>query len=124
MKNPGGRPLKFKTPEELQEKIDEYLGQCKILERCPTIAGLARALEVDRQTIYNYEKKDEFFDIIKRGRDYILAELEDKLVNENNVGGAIFIAKNYGYTDRITTENNNTYNIKDIDKLKEIFSED
>lgn len=94
-----GRPLKFKTPEELQQKVDEYFAWCETNKKPETIARLAYWLGVDRQTIYNYEKRDGFFDIIKRARERILAGLEEALYTEGKTG-QIFLAKNYGYTDR------------------------
>lgn len=127
-KHPGGRPLKFKSAEELQAKIDEYFKRCE--ERTgifiskegkkieipspiiPTIAGLAYAVGVDRQTIYNYAEKDEFFDTIKNARDYIISLIESKLVNTNsNAGGIIFLAKNYGYQDKQEVEHTGDINI-------------
>jgi hypothetical protein len=44
-KNKVGRPLKFKTVEEMQEKIDAYFADCIEKERPFTITGLALALE-------------------------------------------------------------------------------
>lgn len=116
-KNKGGRPLAFKSVEELQKKIDNYFLECKehaapFIDKMgkavvisnpliPTIAGLAYAIGVDRQTIYNYANKDEYFDTIKKARDYIVSCIESKLVNTNaNAGGVIFLAKNYGYHDK------------------------
>ena len=126
-----GRPLLFKTPEELQEKIDSYFKECKsnkgeIVTKDgniikvnqplnPTIAGLAYALGVDRQTVYNYESKDQFFDTIKTARDYIISQIENKLMNSSgNVTGPIFLAKNYGYTDNRHVTQESTVKIVEI----------
>lgn len=114
--NPEGRPPCFKSPQELQKKIDAYLKECKdnieeiINDKgqvvkvkkplIPSIAGLAYALDVDRQTIYNYQEKNQYFGIIKKARDFIYTQIEKKCLNTNgNIGGTIFIAKNYGYQD-------------------------
>lgn len=101
-----GRPLKFKTAEDLQQKIDEFMDWCEHNERPPTIARLATFLDVDRHTIYNYEQKDDFFHTIKRAREKILAHLEEELMIKGN-SGQIFLAKNYGYTDKQEVENTN-----------------
>ena len=94
-KNKGGRPLKYKTVEELQSDINGYFAE----EETPTMAGLAFHLGIDRQTLYNYEKRDKFFDTIKRARNQIVVELEKALMREGRAG-QIFLAKNYGYTDK------------------------
>lgn len=79
-KNKGGRPLKFKSPNELQQKIDEYFESCfedlivrdrygkpivdpttklpvteRLQVRAWTITGLAVHLGVSRQTLLEYE---------------------------------------------------------------------
>ena len=97
--NKRGRPLSYKTANELQKAIDLYFDVCEEKERPPTIAGLAYSLGVDRHTVYNYENKDDFFHTIKRARERILVYLEEMLMTEGR-GGQIFIAKNYGYTDK------------------------
>jgi DNA-binding XRE family transcriptional regulator len=100
-----GRPPKYTNKEELQAKIDAYFEECALEPSIPTIAGLAYAIGLDRQTVYNYAEKDEFIDTIKTARDYVLNRIEKKLVNSTgNVGGSIFIAKNYGYKDEKTLQ--------------------
>jgi hypothetical protein len=129
-KHAGGRPLLFKTPEEMQTKIDTYFKKCEehkqkiwkdgILTEIakpliPTIAGLAYELGTDRQTIYNYEKRDEFFDTIKKARNKILSMMEDGMMNsEGNVTGKIFLAKNYGYSDRTEVSHDVTGSLNKI----------
>lgn len=89
-----GRPLAF-TPEELQSKVDEYLTFPKI-----TLAGLAYHLNIDRQTLYNYAERDEFFDIIKKARQAVEAKYEERMIYENNPTGVIFALKNMGWSDK------------------------
>lgn len=98
-KNKGGRPPLYNSPEELDELIQKYFEDCERRERPPTIAGLAYWLEIDRQTIYNYSNKDKFFGTIKKARDRIIMNIEEELITRGN-GGTVFLAKNYGYTDR------------------------
>ncbi len=93
---PGGRPLKY-TPDELQTKVDEYF----VVEQKPTIAGLAVFLEMDRQTLYNYREKDEFFDILKTAVNKVEAKYEGRLIYENNPTGVIFALKNMGWRDKV-----------------------
>ena len=98
MPHAGGRPLLWTDPKQLQKLIDDYYEDCKSRNAPLTIAGLAVGLRVDRQTIYNYSKKDEFFGIVKRAREYVLASWEEVAITKGNAG-TIFLMKNYGYTD-------------------------
>ena len=60
------KPLKFKSVEELQEKIDNYFNAMDEQERPYTISGLALFLDTSRRTLLNYEKRQEYFHTIKR----------------------------------------------------------
>lgn len=102
---PAGRPPLWNTSEELEKEIQGYYSHCEEKKKPLTIAGLAVWLGVDRQTIYNYETKDEFFGTIKKARDHILAGLEEALFTEGKAG-QIFLAKNYGYTDKQEIDQN------------------
>ena len=103
----GGRPKKWDTPEQLQKDVDRYFDYCKEESKPETIAGLAYYTNVDRHTIYNYDKKDEYFHIIKRARERILMGLEETSISKGNAG-TIFVMKQYGYKDRHEVENNIT----------------
>jgi len=89
-----GRHLKFKTVEELQKKIDGYFAKMKKEKRPLTITGLAVELECDRDTLLNYEKREEFFGTIKKAKQKIENYAEEKLFNGRNVAGVIFNLKN------------------------------
>ena len=97
--NPNGRPRFFKSVEEIETKIKAYKEYLEEKGKPPTIAGLAYYLGIDRQSLYNYEKKDEFFDTIKKYRDWVMMNLEESGVEKGN-GGVIFLLKNYGYRDK------------------------
>ena len=99
MAHPGGRPKIFNSPQEIEEKVEQYKQYLREEDKPPTMAGLAYFLGVDRQTIYNYKKDQEFFDTIKKYRDWILLSIEEQCIIKGH-GGSIFLAKNYGYTDR------------------------
>ena len=94
-----GRPRHFESREALQAKIDEYWNHIDNSSEVPCIAGISYFLGIDRQTFYNYEEKDDLFDIIKYARDRILMTLEQYLIKEGKAG-QIFLAKNYGYYDK------------------------
>lgn len=96
MENKVGRPLLFKTPEELQAQVDLYFAN----ESKWTLAGLAFHLGIDRQTLYNYKERDVFFDIVKKATDKVAAKYEERLIYENNPTGVIFALKNMGWSDK------------------------
>jgi homoaconitase/3-isopropylmalate dehydratase large subunit len=103
-KHPGGRPLKFKSNKELQEKIDSYFAKMDAEKRPYTICGMAVELECDRLTLINYEKREEYFNTIKKAKQRIEAYAEERLFG-NSVAGVIFNLKNnYGWKD--TMDNN------------------
>jgi hypothetical protein len=104
-KRPKGQPKKWETREALQADVDRYFAYCKEEKRPRTIAGLAYYLEVDRQTIYNYSYKEDYFDIIKKARNRIMMNLEEEAII-NGKAGTIFVMKQYGYKDKQEIEGN------------------
>ncbi|HAT4299491.1 TPA: hypothetical protein I9063_002895 [Clostridium perfringens] len=112
--NKAGRPLKFKSPEELQAKIDAYYEWAKENKKHITITGLAWFLDTNRQTLLRYEEEDSellksvsedvrqaFRDTVKRAKARVEMEYEESLYNKNSAVGAIFTLKNnYGYVDK------------------------
>jgi len=111
MKNKGGRPPIFETPEEMQKKIDEYFEWCDnrtrtiydkdtgkeilIVHPAPyTMSGLARRLEMSRRTLVDYAEKNEFLPTIKKAREKVHEDVETRLLETPNQTGAIFNLKN------------------------------
>lgn len=124
-KNLGWRPLKFKSVEELQDKIDLYFESCFELDKewkrkkiKPfTILWLANFLDVDRKTLINYEDKSEgFFHTIKRAKGKVEEDIELwALTNTLNATSAIFNLKNnFDWKDKTEVDNTNY----DIDKTE------
>jgi len=123
--NNGGHPMKFKTVEELQKKIDAYFESCwqdiivrdkignvafdadgqPIRDRqqvAPyTVSGLAVYLETTRETLLDYENVyKEFSSTIKKAKEKIKAYTEAALFTIKNPAGAIFNLKaNWGFQD-------------------------
>jgi hypothetical protein len=110
-----GRHKLFETPEELQQKIEEYIKKCpdvnifitktgkKIKIAALTISGLAYHLGFDsRQSFYDYEEIPEFSYTIKRARLFIEKEYEKGLKSGNP--GIIFALKNFGWKDKVEQE--------------------
>jgi hypothetical protein len=97
----------YETPEEMQEKITEYFQSLIKIDKDgkeytdhPTITGLTYFLGfADRKSFYNYEVKEKFSHTVKRSRLFIESAYESQLF-KNNVAGAIFALKNFGWTDK------------------------
>ena len=113
---PAGRPLKFETVEEMENQIKAYFDKCNETEEPLTITGLALALNSDRQTILNYEKKDEFFGTIRRAKLIIENAYEKRLI-ANGRAGEIFALKNFGWKDRQEIDSNINFNKSPVDEL-------
>ena len=81
-KHAGGRPPKYTEAEEMQKKIDKYFEDCKLNNKPYTITGLGLALDMSRQDLINYSKKEKFFDTIKRAKMRVENYLEERLIND------------------------------------------
>jgi hypothetical protein len=101
-----GRPMKFESPEKLQELIDAYFKECDETNQIYTVVGLAMALDTDRQTLINYTNREEYFDTIKKAKQ----KIENQMVNRALTGVynptvSIFLMKNnFGYVDKTEQE--------------------
>lgn len=118
-----GRPLKFESPEQMQKLIDKYFAETP--EQELTITGLALALDTDRQTLINYEKRDEYFDTIKKAKTRIELSYE-KALRKYGRTGDIFALKNFGWSDKQEIENNvsiNSYEQLSVEELKKLAGE-
>nr|DAH61400.1 MAG TPA: DNA packaging protein gp3 [Caudoviricetes sp.] len=115
-KNPGGKPPKFKTKEDIQEKIDAYFKACEgeilkdkegnpmlnkwgnpiiFRQRPPTVTGLALALGfTSRQALLNYQAKKEFVDTITRAKSMVEEYTEQRLFDKDGSSGAQFSLRN------------------------------
>lgn len=130
-KNKVGRPLKFKTPEEMQVEIDKYFDSCfrpvrvfikdtnkyinltdeneeiiKEQYKPFTMAGLAYALGMSRQALLNYSERDEFVDTITQAKQRCEIYAEERLYDRDGNRGAIFsLSNNFkGWADKQTIE--------------------
>ena len=94
MKKKTGRPKKYNTSNEMQVKIDNYFQQCDEKEVPYTIEGLCVALDMDRVSVLNYAKDEEFFSTIKKAKQKISDNLiQQALTNKVNPTVAIFLMK-------------------------------
>ncbi len=112
-----GRPLKFKSAEELQEKIEEYFAMCKEEKRPYTITGLALALDTNRETLLDYGKnKGELFSYtIMRAKEIIHNYAEESLWAPKVTQGVVFNLKNnWDWRDKREVEHSGSVGIGDV----------
>jgi len=119
-----GRPLKFRTPRELANKIEAYFEARRQLDDKGNwdgisyihlgVTDLACWLNVDRVTILDYENKNDKFSLpIKEAKSRIEAWLELQLQKNPRTAGVIFtMVNNQGWANKIEQQNDNTYTIK------------
>lgn len=122
--NNGGRPPKYDDPKELEAKIEEYFDYIQGEEgeetyindqgievfkwkrepERPTVTGLALFIGFSHKgTLYEYAKKEEFKDSIKRALSLVERSYEFML-DSKTYGGAIFALKNMGWKDKVEQE--------------------
>lgn len=111
-----GRPPKYKSKEEIEEKIEEYFKECEgeilkddegkpifnkfgspvvINQRPPTVTGLALALGFStRLSLLNYQGKKEFMNTITRAKARVEAYAEERLFDRDGSSGAQFSLRN------------------------------
>lgn len=135
-----GQPPKFEDVETLARLVDEYFDYCdnriqqvyspktesviEIIDPAPyTMAGLAFFLGMDRRSLLNYTKKDEFFPTLKAARDRVEADVEERMNDKSKfTAGLIFNAKNnFGWVDK--TETDVTSKGKSINPYGELTTE-
>lgn len=100
-KHPGGRPLKFKTVQELEAIGEKYFEETPREEW--TITGLALALDTTRKTLVDYDNRDEFSNTIKRFKTKVEHAYELSLRKRGSAGD-IFGLKNFNWKDKSEVE--------------------
>ena len=124
-----GTQPKYKTKEELQEKIDAYFEECKgtllrdhngdpiltrwgdpvfLDKRPPTIRGLALALGFKtRAALVSYQAKKEFADTILAAKSRVELYNEEQLYTRDGAKGAMFnLSRNFaGWQESKQDEN-------------------
>lgn len=135
-----GRPLKYKTVDELQRAIDCYFDSCKgetlrdengmpvfdkngklvrINQKTPTITGLALGLGFNsRQALLNYQGKAQFNDTITRAKSMVEEYAESRLFDRDGARGAEFSLRcNFRWNDKQSDIENEKEKIEAADKV-------
>ena len=116
---PRGKAPMFRTPQEMQKKIDLYfetqVGKFPlkdrdgsqvfdktgnpVLEECPpTVSGLALYIGfTDRTSLYEYKARPLFADTVKKAIARVEAYAEKSIMTKDKPTGAIFWLKNHGW---------------------------
>lgn len=116
-----GRPLKYRSKKKLEMAIDDYFMCCDATERPYTMSGLAVHLGIDRTTLINYGKREQFFNTIKKARDKVENYAEEQLFLNSHTAGVIFNLKNnFGWRDKAEIDAN-TEEETVANKLTEVF---
>lgn len=124
---------KNKAGEDVEVEVTDYDEPMytheieRLTHKVPyTINGLSLHLDITRDTLLEYEKKEEFSDTIKRAKTKIQNELELGLYG-NSVTGLIFNLKNnYGWKDKTESEitnpdgSLNPYNALTAEELRKL----
>lgn len=79
-----------------------------------SVTGLALALGTNRETLINYEEREEFFDTIKKAKLKIENYLELQLQGTSPTGTIFNLKNNYGWKDKTEIEATVSDNRKDI----------
>ena len=112
-KGAGGRPTDYRPEycDQMLEFFDSDYTKKKNgkVEACdfPSIAGFARKLKVNKQTLYNWgDKHPEFLDVLKQCKD-----IQEDILISNALKGAYsapftqFLLKNtHGFRDKVEQE--------------------
>lgn len=117
-----GRPLKFKSKKELQGAIDKYFTDCEKTGEPLTVTGLAIALKTTRETLMDYQERDEFSDTVKTAKLKIENAYEKRLIARGN-GGDIFALKQFGWRDKMEQTVEVSGNMSLEGKLKRIVGD-
>jgi hypothetical protein len=121
-KNATGRPPKFNSPEEMEKMGMGFIEECKKTDKPITITGICIRLDTTRQTLMDYERKNEFADTVKRLKLHAENYAEETLYNKNGraVVGAIFALKNFGWSDKMEFESSYKPSIMTEEEREEI----
>jgi hypothetical protein len=112
------RPFKWKTKEELEKIIKEYFENTE--PNKITLTGLCIALETNKQTLANYQEKDEFRHLIEMAKLHVEHSYELSL-RKNGRSGDIFALKNFGWKDKMEVQNDVTLINK---RIKDLLDDD
>lgn len=95
-KKPVGRPLKFKTPEELKSAIDSFFAECLENGDIPLISWMEHKLGF---RFYDYEAREEFSKVTTWAREESQAICEQKAFKGqmSKIAARLYLSCRCGY---------------------------
>ena len=103
-----GRPRIIATPEEMDQRVDEFVALCAAQERPVTLTGMILHLGLNsRQSFDEYASRANFSDSVRRAKLIVEMEYEQRL-HGNSPTGSIFALKNFGWKDKQDIDQNIT----------------
>lgn len=112
------RPKLYTSVEQMEKDIEKYFAECDKKEKPYTMSGLAYALDMDRKTLLNYSKNEEFFPTIKKAKQKVEQQLEENLYRLGNNSGIIFNLKNnFNWKDNVEVTDN-----RELNKVEELLN--
>ncbi len=111
-----GRKKLYSAASDMQKIIDKYFIECDEKGKPYTMSGLAYALDMDRKSLLNYSKDEEFFPTIKKAKEKVEQQLEENaLMGKANSTFTIFNLKNnYGWKDQVEVKEESNGIIGDL----------
>lgn len=117
-----GRPKLYTSVAVLEARIDEYFTYCdnrirhiydkkrgeviEIIDPEPyTMSGLAYYLGIDRDTLLNYSKTEQFFGTVKKAKDRVHMDVEVRLMDGAGVGAIFSLKNNFNWVDQSQVDN-------------------
>jgi len=97
---PRGRPPLFDNCLDLAFFIELYFEDCEEKKQIPTFTGLSLAIDMDRHTLNNYSKKDDFFSTIKKARLKVQSFWESGLNGPHAAGKIFNLINNSDYSNK------------------------
>lgn len=120
MNNKVGRPLRWKTRDELIGEINEYFTATEFNEY--SITGLVLALNASKQLLLDYEKRPEFADIIKEAK-LIVEHSYELSLRKHGRSGDIFALKNFGWIDKQEVAHSGELKVSWADFVKDHYKD-
>ena len=93
-------------PQQVESRIEEYFTICAQNDMKPSMAGLALAIGVSRQTLWHWSigdiREETHFNPIKKAVQILDAQMVDYMQNGkiNPVSGIFLLKNNFGYKDQ------------------------
>jgi hypothetical protein len=120
-KHPGGRPRLYTSKEEVEGLIQDYFNECEAKDKPKTMQGLANALGMSRETLCQYSRQEEFADAIRKARQQVVSEIEEKLLKSGQptIGCIFWLKNNAGWVDKQEIESTSRVSLSVPDDVED-----